>query len=185
MNICLKSGDYWKEEQNLFHRTSQWAGISGYFYGYLSFMWAHKKFFIAGFVFIYCKSMYSYQSFSNMDMLCFCFGGWNSPLVSGFRFKASKLQIKTEVPSKVLGTSLTDSYNLTNQHPRNFMHFQGRSMILVGVPIVLFLPLQILVFLYAFCSQETLYYLISIYRQFIIFLFMPQATVCSVASVSQ
>lgn len=130
--------------------------------------------------------MYFYQSFSSMDMPNFCFWGWNSPLLSGFRFKLSKLQIKTEVSSKVMGVPHTNSYYLINWHSRNFMHFQDKCGILVGVPIIMFLLLQNLVILYAFYSQATLYYLlIPIYRAFIVFLFMPQTMVCWGTSVSQ
>lgn len=42
MSIYLQYGDYWMEGQNLLQSTSQGTVISGYFYGYLLFMQAHK-----------------------------------------------------------------------------------------------------------------------------------------------
>lgn len=95
--------------------------------------------------------------------------------MSGFSFKFSGLQIKTEVSTKVFGTSLT---NLYYEHSRNFMHFQEKSVQLVCVPITLFLPFHILV-MYVLCYQASLYCLtISIYKQFIVFLFMQQCDFC-------
>lgn len=92
--------------------------------------------------------------------------------MSGFSFKFSGLQIKTEVSRKVFGISLT---NLQYRHSRNFMHFQKKSVLSVRVPIILFLALRILVILYVLCQQNSLYFLsISIYRPFTVFLFMQQ-----------
>lgn len=42
MNIYLKYGDYQMEGQNRLQSTSQGTVTSGYFYGYLLFMQAHK-----------------------------------------------------------------------------------------------------------------------------------------------
>lgn len=59
-------------------------------------------------------------------------------------------------------------------------------MILVGIPIIPFLPLQFLIILYASCSPAALYYLlISLYMAFMVFFFMQHPTVTSRSPIAQ
>lgn len=117
-------------------------------------------------------------SFSNMDIFCFCFRGWNSPLVSEFKFKLSKL----DVSCKVLGTSLTISYFLTNQHTRNSMHFRDKSRC-PHCPILTFTdPNHFVCFL--FSSHSLLFINIALYGFYSIF-FIPHPTVTSMSPIAQ